>query len=973
MNIDRTTPIWDTALSVEERINWLLKNMTLEEKISWLPGWTPDLERIGVPGYGVGGEAAHGVQARNDQGERGMPRVTTSFIQPIGMSATWDPDLIQQAGNVTGTETRILADENGNRGLSRWAPTVDLERDPRWGRNEEGYGEDPFLTGKMAGAYVRGIQGPDPEHLLAASTLKHFYGNNTERGRSWKSDSIDPRNKWESYLNTFIRVICEGHPEGIMTAYNRINGIPGIMNPEVQTILKDRYHLQHAVGDGGAATVALNTARQKGTAAEIISAAIKAGVDSMSDFPYMVVTGAREALEDGLLTEADLDRTIGNMMRTKIRLGLYDRDDDHVPHPDSDLLLSEKHRGICHRVSEEAIVLLKNDRMVLPLASETKGHRFALIGPWGDQWLQDWYGGIPDGRKTLKQALEQDYGIQCIAFDGFDRITLLMAGKPVCVQEDGMLQLEDNSDPAVFVLEDWGDNNCLLRHEATGLYVAPHAAEQGGTEYLFADRKDAFDWYVRERIHFIPDADGMYRILTRFETPVVADEYGRLAVGTGQDIGTCFTVTEILHGLDKARQVISQCDEVIFALGCHPMLNAKEEEDRTTLALPARQEMLAELPEIGKGIMILFTNYPYSILKIHERFNAILWSATGAQDLGSAMAETLFGDNVPAGRLNMTWYRDDSQLSDMDEYDLVKGKKTYRYFPGTPLYPFGYGLTYTEFRYDSLKLACTDEKTLQVEFTVTNTGTVTADEVVQLYWSADDPSVRCPIRQLAAFERLHSIDPGEMRAVCLKVPLTELSVFDPVRGEMTVRTGTYNICIGPSSEDVRLKEQLSLNGTEPCERNLNNRIFADSYDDYNDLRLIPGQHQRDAVTPKEGNGWLLYERCRAETLNDRLTLRIFIEKTGTVDIRINGKNAGHWKGNTLDWHDEPRWFPDALTRSEEAGRIAMQVPVWCDVTIQLQKEGFTAENGLFDLEIVLGGDVKLNWFKSTPIAPIRPF
>ena len=969
MNIDRTTPLWDTTLPVEDRISWLLKNMTLEEKISWLPGWTPDIERLGVPGYGVGGEAAHGVQARNDQGERGTPQVTTSFVQPIGMSATWDPELIRKAGNVTGTEARILADENGNRGLSRWAPTVDLERDPRWGRNEEGYGEDPFLTGKMAGAYVNGIQGPDPDHLLAASTLKHFYGNNTERGRGWKSDSIDPRNKWESYLRTFIRVIHEGHPEGIMTAYNRINGIPGIMNPEVQTILKDSCGLQHAVSDGGAANVALSQARQKGTAAEIIAAAVKAGVDSMSDNPFMVIAGAREAIEDGLLTEADLDRAISNMMRTKIRLGLYDAQETKMQHPERELLLSEKHRKICRQVSREAMVLLKNDCRTLPL-EKTHNVRYALIGPWADLWLQDWYGGMPDGRKTIRLALEQEYGLQCECFDGFDRITLHLNGKPVAISEDGMLRAATDQEPAVFVLEDWGNNNCLLRHDETGLYVAPRSAEEGGTEYLYADRKDAFDWFVRERIHFIPAGNGTYRILTRFELPAVLDADGRIAVGKETENGSEFNMNVVVDGLAESRRIISCCDEVIFTLGCHSMMNAKEEEDRTTLRLPERQEKLAELPEIGKGIAVLVSNYPYAIGAINERFSAVLWTASGAQDLGSVVAETLLGDNVPAGRLNMTWYRDDSQLSDMDEYDLVKGKKTYRYFPDTPLYPFGYGLTYTGFAYDMLKIKC-NEEALQAEFTVCNTGKVIADEVVQLYWSATDPTVRCPLRQLAAFERIHDITPGETRKVCLKVPVSELAVFDPVRGEMVIRAGTYRIAVGASSADIRLEDVVTLKGEEPSVRNLSGRIFADSYDDYDQLSLIPGQHQKDAVTPLNGKGKLLFERCRRDTITERLLLRVYSEKAGTVDIRINGKHAGHWEGCTLDWHDEPIWFPDELTRSEETGRIAMQSPVWCDVLVSLKTDEQKDENTLADLEIELGGDVKLNWFRAYKVPEFR--
>ena len=962
MDINYGAPLWNTELPVEERIGWLLENMTLEEKISWIPGWCPNLERLGIPGSSVGGEAAHGVQARNDQGERGTPIKTTSFVQPVGMSATWDPALLEQAGNVTGTEARIIADMSGNRGLSRWAPTVDLERDPRWGRTEEGYGEDPFLTGKMAGAYVRGIQGPDPDHLLAASTLKHFYGNNTERGRGWKSDSIDPRNKWESYLKTFINVIREGHPEGIMTAYNRINGIPGIMNPEVRTVLKDRCGLQHAVGDGGAATVALNQARQKGTGAEIVATAIKAGVDSMTDWPGMVLPSVREALEEGLLTEADLDKAISNMMRTKIRLGLYDKDQKRVPHPDPALLASGKHGEVCRRVSEEAMVLLKNDAGILPLDRKENENGLTLIGPWADEWRMDWYGGLPAEKKTLRQALESEYRIPCTVFDGFDRITLHVNGEPVTVADNGLLTT-DGTEPDPFILEEWGENNFLLRHERSGMYVVPHEKEAGGKEFLFADKQEAFSWYVNERFHFIKDPDGTFRLLTRFERAVLTDENGVLTVEEDPAKSAAFTVTTVLDGIEETKELVSRSATTVFALGCHPMLNAKEEEDRNTLELPERQIRLIETARADRDVTVFCSNYPYAMGPVTEHCGTVLWTATGAQDMGLAVAETLFGDNAPAGRLNMTWYRDDSQLSDMDEYDLVKGRKTYRYFDGQPMFPFGHGLTYTAFRYDALNLSVTGD-TIRAEFTVTNTGDNVSDEVVQLYWSACDPSVRCPFRQLAAFERLHALQPGETRNVCLQIPVSELAVFDPVRAAMAVRTGEYRIRIGASSADIRLEGTVVLQGEKLSERDAGEKIFADSFDDDQAIRLVPGQYQKDAVTAAAGTGILLYERCRRETITDMLCLRVLSKKAGKITIRIDGTTAGSWEGSTLDYHAMPVWFPDEKTRLEEPARIAMQEPVWCDVMIPLATEQhFTDGPGLCDLRIELEGDVLLNWFR----------
>ena len=213
MEVNKTTPFWNAALPIEERLDWLMSAMTIDEKLSCFASKVFDIERLGIPALSVGGEAAHGVEARNDQNELGEPEVTTSFTQPIGMSATWNPELIKQAGAVTGKEARVIYHRHPDRGLSRWAPTIDLERDPRWGRTEEGYGEDPFLIGEMSSAYIQGMQGDDPHYLRVASTLKHFYANNTEEGRGWKNASIDPRNKYELYLEPFRRAIEKGGAE----------------------------------------------------------------------------------------------------------------------------------------------------------------------------------------------------------------------------------------------------------------------------------------------------------------------------------------------------------------------------------------------------------------------------------------------------------------------------------------------------------------------------------------------------------------------------------------------------------------------------------------------------------------------------------------------------------------------------------------------------------------------------------------
>ena len=297
------TPLWDNTLSVDERLDYLIAEMTVEEKIECLTTSCPDMERLGVSRFGFGGEAAHGVEARHDQKfNKGNPVKTTSFTQPIGMSGSFDRDLIRECGCVVGKESRAVMVEAPGRGLSRWAPTIDMERDPRWGRTEEGYGEDPYLAGEMSSGYIRGMRGDDPFYIMSAATLKHFYANNTEQDRSTVSASIDERNKHEYYLEPFRKAVVEGGAEALMTAYNEINGIPAILNDEVLKIAKDEWGLVHAVADGGDFSQTVTMHKFFESHAETCAAALKAGVDSFPDDPELIIAAGREAMERGLMT-----------------------------------------------------------------------------------------------------------------------------------------------------------------------------------------------------------------------------------------------------------------------------------------------------------------------------------------------------------------------------------------------------------------------------------------------------------------------------------------------------------------------------------------------------------------------------------------------------------------------------------------------------------------------------------------------
>lgn len=1029
------TPLYDTTLSVEERLDWLLGEMTMDEKLRCLATTAPAIERLGIPGFSLGGEAAHGVENRNDQNDYGEPDVTTSFVQPIGMSATWDPDLIREAGEVTGTEARVVFHRHPRGGLSRWAPTVDLERDPRWGRTEEGYGEDPLLTGVMASAYIRGMQGDDPEHLRVAATLKHFYANNTEIGRGYKSSSVDPRNRYELYLEPFRRCICDGHAEAVMTAYNRINGTPGILNPEVRTLLKGQYGLHHAVSDGGAMGLCTRMHHYFGTDAETLAGALKAGVDAIAESPEAVEKAAREAFELGLITPEEIDGALRNAFRTRLRLGLFDQEDpyDRVTEADIDSL---EHRALSRRVAQEAVVLLKNENAALPLSAET-ADTIALIGPLADAWDPDWYGGMPPYRTTLREGMERALGQsaageaasqetpECgsapglLYFDGYDRVVFREPDHPdrgIAVSDDGSLRL--TGQPDTFLLQDWGCGSILLRCERTGKYLnlgmTPAQDAQGREIFpLRADSDSPFGWFVTELVHLHDAGNGRITLSTSRDMPVFVGDDDALVSRQGQAAAE-FAMETVQSGIARACELAKACGTVVLALGCNPVINAKEEIDRSTIALPPAQEALMQrvFEANPNVILVLFSNYPYSICWAQEHIPAILWSATGSQDMGAAMSDVLFGKTAPAGRLNMTWYRSDDQLPDIDDYDIIKGERTYRYFRGEVLYPFGHGLTYTSFSYSGLRAELEDpsgavsagpaqnastarppevspagisepaqaacgsgpDLRIRVSFDVTNTGDAVSDEVAQIYGKAPLSRVKKPLLQLLGFRRLKDVRPGETRHVELLIPVQELRFYDTVSGTLMVEEGEYQIFAGRSSVNLPLQAPLRIPGAHTGRRILNaGRHRADHYDDYENVLLTEGHFGYTAAAPKDDAqaGILCYRDCELPPGIRALWLHMKSQHGCSVELLIDDMPAGSWSGDTRAYTAEPRFLFDDRARREEACVQANRRAVYTDVRIALEKlpgigttECAEVSGQTHMLKIKMSGDIRLCFFRA---------
>ena len=868
--MDRNTPLYDVSLSVEERAKYLVSRMTLEEKFTCFTLRIRN-DRLGISASTCGGEGAHGVQARAGQGEAYPPTPTTSFTQPIGMAATFDRDLIRKAGDITGKESRAFENAVGKGGHCRLAPTVDMCRDPRWGRTEEGYGEDPYLTGKMASAYIAGMQdehnydgtplspGGRGDRIRTGAVLKHFYANNQEYRRAYDSFDISDKVKYDYELEPFRYCALEGHAEGVMTSYNEINHLPAMLNPEVQNILKDRWGIRYAMTDGGDFLQTVNFHRYFETHAETLAEGVRAGVDAMLDNPAEVAKAAKEAYERGLITEAEMDRSIVCTVSELIRQGIFDPEDPYAELDMADVGTDEAKR-ISLEMSKESNILLKNENGFLPFS---KDDDIALIGFIGDSWYMDWYGGKPLYKVTLKAGLEKkmrraipyESGQHLFRFRIGDRYIggSQPADRPRWLPDPGPAELvltDKAEDAVVFEQLNWGCGSNFLYAPAYRKFLTAGgdgkislASDEPFTFQIFENftigKADAVRtpdprnancvelseyWNDEEcgvklycfgnRNVYLEDGklktDPLIRKKAESNTKEGGNEVSAWA-GSEKEAVT-LTVEIVSDGIERARTLAKKAKKVIVAMGCNPVMNAKEEIDRSTIAMIPQQEKLLEaVYEINPNVaVVLITNYPYAVNWMQAHVPAILVNATGSQDLGNGLAAAVFGEANPAGRLPMTWYKGDEDLPPLEDYDLVARPRTYRYFDRPVLYPFGYGLSYTGFGYSGLRVE-QQGGGLRVSVDITNTGRVAGDEVAQLYIQRVSPSGTVhPVRRLIGFERLHGIAPGECRTAGFTVNPGDLEIYMETEGKKMVEPGTYRVYAGGSCLDERVSVEIEL-------------------------------------------------------------------------------------------------------------------------------------------------------------------
>jgi beta-glucosidase len=679
--------------------------MTIEEKAASLDHAGPDLVRFGLRSD-KWNQILHGVY---------WTEPTTMFPVPIAMAATWDPDLVHSVAVASSDEARAIyngwhQDPNfpgEHKGLIYRSPVINISRNPYWGRIDECWGEDPYLTGTFAVAFVKGIQGDDPRYLKLAATLKHFAVNNVEKDRKKLNAVVPERMLYEYWLPHWREAIVDGGAQSVMASYNAINGTPDNINHWLLTdTLKNQWGFQgFVVSDlGGVATMVNGHFDKKVSYVDAVAKSLMAGCD-FSDKEFM--DNIPEAVREGKLTEARLDDAVTRVMRVRMRLGEFDPQ-EMVPYSKIPVstICSPEHRDLALKTAREAIVLLENKSNLLPL-DKNKLKTIAVIGPAADIFIPGGYSGKPhDPVKPLQ-------GIQ------------------------------DRALPGTQIL-----------HVVGGEIVPPKAPKNG--------------------------------------TPPPPFDYA------GE--------------LQKAVDAAKQADVVILYIGTTTGVEA-EDKDRTTLALPGNQEQLAEsvIAANPRTIVVLMNAGPLTVPWLKQHAPAMLQAWWLGDEGGDAIADVLFGATNPAGRLPYTVYASEAQVPPQNEYDISKGF-TYMYVKGDPLYPFGYGLSYTNFKYSNFhvsprELPATGSVTVSID--VENSGDRPGDEVVQLYTHSVKSAVIQPAKVLHGFQRI-SLQPGEKKSVTLTLPASKLAYYDVNTHAFVVEPGQYQFMAGASSADIRAQDTIQV-------------------------------------------------------------------------------------------------------------------------------------------------------------------
>ncbi|MCX4531301.1 glycoside hydrolase family 3 C-terminal domain-containing protein [Streptomyces sp. NBC_01669] len=908
---EQPQPFRDPQLPFAQRIDDLLRRLALDERIAMLHQFAPAVDRLGLGAFRTGQEALHGVAWMGP---------ATVFPQAVGLGATWNDELVRRVGEAVGNEARAKRAKDDRVGLNVWAPTVNLLRHPLWGRGEEGYAEDTALTSAIAVAYTRGLRGDHPHYWRTAPVLKHWLAHNNETDRDISSSSVRPRVLHEYDLRAFRDAVRAGAVAGVMPAYNLVNGRPNHVSPLLSQQLRSWTEQSLVVcSDAGAPSNLVDSEHYFDTHEEATAAALKAGVDSFTDHGQesAVMTGRiRGALEQGLLDEHDIDTAVRRLLELRFSLGEFDPGLD--PYADTTAFDTVEHRALAQEAAEQAVVLLKNDGL-LPLDPEERG-TVAVVGLLADACKLDWYSGTLIHRSTPLDGIRARFGADRVTFaEGADLVRLKCAAGWLQIPEtddgdsadrgaEGALDpallagrtdlppLTCGDTPSELALVDWGNGVITLRDPA-GRYLS--VAEDG---YVRASADEPGGWIVQEtfRREEVEGHVGGHRLLhigtgryvsVAADGVKVADADEKISDGTAAGVATVFEIEVTERGEDTVARAAAAADTVIVVVGNDAHINGRETEDRTTLDLPAQQERLWRAAHAAnpRTVLAVTSAYPYALTDAAAVLPALLWTAHGGQAAGTALARILSGDVSPAGRLPQTWYTSDAELPGLLDYDIIGSRQTYLYYEGTPLFPFGHGLSYAAFAYSGAT-AELDGDLLRVSLTVTNTGTVAADEVAQLYVRAVAPSVVRPLRQLVGHRRLH-LAPGAGQRVDFTVAVTELGHWDVAHGRWTVEPGTYEVQAGASSTDIRLTATVTVGGEPSGPRPVLHRgLEAADYDEQLATEIVDRtKTDGDAVTATAPGNELLYRRC--DFAAGIRIVAVSAAGEGAVEITVDGRTT----------------------------------------------------------------------------------
>ena len=870
-------PYLDPKLGPADRAHDLVGRMTLDEKAAQLEDWATSIPRLGIPDYQTWNEALHGIARAG---------YATVFPQAIGMGATWDTTMVHSMGNVISTEARAKynqAQREGNHriffGLTFWSPNINIFRDPRWGRGQETYGEDPFLTGKLGVAFVGGVQGEDPNHLRAVATSKHFaVHSGPESLRHGFNVDPSPRDLEETYLPAFRATVTEGHVQSVMCAYNSIDEFPACTN---KMLLKE--HLRDAWGFKGfvvsdcGAIVDVNQGHKK-TPDIMHSAAmsLQAGTDLSCSMWTPGFNTLADAVRQGLVTEDLVTQAAERLYEARIRLGLFEPQGssplDNIRFS-SDVAIPNRQQAL--KAAEESIVLLKNSG-VLPLKKDP-GH-IAVIGPTADLLVSILgnYVGTPYRPVTPLDGISQHFKSSPILYAQGSTLaagvgvpvprtafglnqglkteffaTPDWTGRPVATVTEPEIQTDwENALPVPAV----ATHNYSVRFSGALTVPAPG-------HYVFTiESGDAFPYSPAESYRLVLDGKVLGEGSLRKEpaaseasslgasptapprqhdskVPSIAVDFAdtkphdfRLEYShSGDQAGGGVTLkweAPAEAQLDEAVARAKEADVVVAFVGLSPQLEGEEMNikidgfmggDRTSLDLPAPQQKLLEaLSATGKPLVVVLQSGSAVALNwANEHAAAVLEAWYPGVDGGTAIARTLAGQNNPAGRLPVTFYASLDGLPDFTDYGL-KGR-TYRYFTGKPLWGFGYGLSYSTFKYSPVKLSAETLKAgdpLTATVTVTNSSAVAGDEVVEAY--VKTPQTGGPIHSLAGFQRVH-IGAGESKEVAITIDPRSLSAVDD-KGNRSILAGKYLLTIGaaqPQETQSKSETAFTVTGTLP--------------------------------------------------------------------------------------------------------------------------------------------------------------